>query len=109
MSLNMKNFDFKARGVWRNGESWRMEEFLEDGRAVLVYIEKSCAKFAKNKKKKNRLIQLMRRCRVISSFPSLHFYAFLYNENIQARWITIKVSVLISETWTGKRVAPSLD
>jgi len=26
-----------------------MEEFLEDGRAVLVYIEKSCAKFAKKK------------------------------------------------------------
>jgi hypothetical protein len=51
-----------------------MEEFLEDGMAVLVYIEKSCAKFAKNK---YRLIQLLRRCRVISSFPSLHFYAFL--------------------------------
>jgi len=51
MRLNMKNFDFKAQGVWRNGESWRMEEFLEDGRAVLVYIEKSCAKFAKKIKK----------------------------------------------------------
>jgi len=91
MSLNMKNFDFKAQGVWRNGESWRMEEFLEDGMAVLVYIEKSCAKFAKNK---YRLIQLLRRCRVISSFPSLHFYAFL----LLWEYSSQMNSVLISET-----------